>query len=1228
MKLNRLIVHGFKSFKDRTTIHFDTGITGIVGPNGCGKSNIVDALFWVMGEQSAKHLRGSSMQDLIFAGSEKHTPANWAEVTLVLGNDTGKPIHIGNKVVTPTEIQLTRKIYKNGETEYRINSIPCRLKDIQEVFMDTGSGAKSYSIIAQGEINRLVQSKPEDRRMIVEDVAGITKFKFRRKESVRKIEQAESNLNRLQDLKEEIGKNLKSLRKQSEKAERAKSLREKIIRYDLRVNSHREYDHLRILRDSYQNLNNLRPAIEANNLEKNKIEIDLQEERIIKTEQSQEIETFQEAINLASRKLAASEERLSYTKKNLKEKRDLVNSSQEMIEGLKDELLERQEKLDGLTVQLEELKKINLENENLEDIELELEKLSEEIKEKQEARNVLEKEISVRREELIHTENDIFKNKSRIEEYAHGLQDLGEAIDALEKEFSDSSSCINDEREAMNSARENLEVLKLKQEKIVGEVEVLEKQNQELDQLVRNKFRDVIIKESKLKSLEELNESAEYLESSVKDFLKADDKGSFKVLGTIINCDEKYLRPIETLFVEQFNSLTCVDTDNNFSNLLGEWTQNFNKGKIDIISGMSEVFTTSTEIIERLEVAGLSDITPIENVVGIDGDQKIKEMFKGYYIVSGLTAENCKQISNNIGFAGIISDDGNFCIKRNAGCKTITISGKDDYSHGVVHRNHLIKQLKEELVDLTQELQVQEQKLEKTKIDFDEIKEQHKTVNTEKMNAEAQFLASKTIFETNQKNSELSSNRLKNLTVRREELSKLRLEQLEEQEALQKSKEDLDTIVKNSMESFAVIQDELAPIEKRHRENNEILITKRIENENYEKNFNSLTQQISDNQDQNDRTNHRILSTSETIDEFNQEIEELSTSVTELEVSNLEDVRYLKDKSKEIKQMKRQLDELLNKMHGRENRVRKLSNEINKAEKYIITNEMKIEQVKVDEDQTVRDTFEKYQVDLRKVIKNYMDLDESLLNMLSDISSIYVMETESGPKEIKQEEYEFKLKSNHEIKESKERLRYNKTELLKLGEINWQAIHDYDDQKVRFNFLQEQEDELKQSLRDLNLAIDHIDKKSKIRFKEAFEQINFKFQKIFPIIFGGGEASLKLMGSFEDHNAGVDIVAMPPGKKMQHLNLMSGGEKALTALSLIFSVFLVKPAPFCLLDEVDAPLDDVNVGRFNDLLREMCNESQFVLITHNKKTMELNDMLYGITMQEPGVSSAVSVQYH
>ena len=315
-------------------------------------------------------------------------------------------------------------------------------------------------------------------------------------------------------------------------------------------------------------------------------------------------------------------------------------------------------------------------------------------------------------------------------------------------------------------------------------------------------------------------------------------------------------------------------------------------------------------------------------------------------------------------------------------------------------------------------------------------------------------------------------------------------------------------------------------------------------------------------------------------------------------------------------------------MQSRENELKDLTTKINQIEKKNVELSLKVEQIIIDEEILTKDCFDKYRVDLRDVLKLHLEYTTENLDGLSLREGMFEMESEEGVQVIEKVSYSFDKKFPAVLRESRDKYKRYRGELNRLGEINWQAIEDYDRQKLRYDFLKSQETELKKSIEDLELAISHIDEKSKTRFKDAFGEVNMRFEKVFPIIFGGGEARLEVVGDLDSDECGIDIIAKPPGKKMQSINLMSGGEKAMTAVSLIFSIFLVKPSPFCLLDEVDAPLDDANVGRFNELLREMSSESQFILITHNKKTMELNDTLYGVTMQEPGVSKAVSVQLH
>jgi chromosome segregation protein len=401
-----------------------------------------------------------------------------------------------------------------------------------------------------------------------------------------------------------------------------------------------------------------------------------------------------------------------------------------------------------------------------------------------------------------------------------------------------------------------------------------------------------------------------------------------------------------------------------------------------------------------------------------------------------------------------------------------------------------------------------------------------------------------------------------------------------------------------------------------------------VEARSFESTLKSLNSQIEDLNGQIERLNQRLESNKTLVANYNTEIDQIIDELEKLEAANKEMSMHLSDKEDVLNLLKDSLGQLLLSMKDREDEVKDITAKINKNQREIAELEVKLSQSIVEEEQNVRNIFEKYHIDLRLVLGNFLSYEESDYQELKDVNSMFWMETEEGLKEIDRKDFEFTRRYGQDLKECSDKLKNYKLEFGRLGDINWQAIEDYDRQKLRADFLKIQETELKSSLEDLQKAIAHIDEKSKIRFQAAYDEVNVRFQKVFPIIFGGGSADLKIVGDINDADCGIDIVAQPPGKRMQNINLMSGGEKAMTAVSLIFSIFLVKPSPFCLLDEVDAPLDDANVGRFNELLREMSSESQFILITHNKKTMELNDTLYGVTMQEPGVSKAVSVQLH
>jgi chromosome segregation protein len=1225
VRLKRLIVQGFKSFKDRTTIHFDDGITGIVGPNGCGKSNIVDALFWVMGEQSAKHLRGNTMKDVIFSGSSKYSPSTWAEVTLVLDNDAGKHIHINNTVCSPSEIQLTRKLYRNGETEYRINGEPCRLKDIHEVFMDTGAGAKSYSIIAQGEINRLVQAKPEERRTMIEEVAGITKFKIRKRDSLKKIEQTEQNLHRLSDLQIEIEKSLKSLEKQAEKAERARTLKDKVRRHDLIVHSHKEFDLLREYKDLSSTIIEKKSELENWALTKTSLELSLQEERIRKDDLSEEIDGKQKEFNERSKKLAAAEERLNSLCRSLTDKEKNIEARIKDIDETREELADRNQRKEKL---IEAISDIEAEGQDEHDLgELQdkvalmrddLDELESEIKEKR-------KELEVSMASFQQIDQTLFQNQSKQEEFSRTLQDLTQEIEIFENQYSGVSSEIRNERDIVNNLEQKVSQVTQQESEVKTDLKALQEQKKQNEVRFREMTKNKITIESRLHSLVEMNQSLEGREEGVQVAMDTIGQDSLAILGSLVKCDEKYTAGVQLALGHWLDRL--VSLSGKEQGLL-EWMGQQTDLKLDVLlEANNQEAAISDEAFERLKVSFGEGLLPLKEIVHFD--EKISHfssVLEGYYLCESLRIEEMQNFDGPK-FKGIFQRDGAKGIRLSDGMKMVSLYGGEQ-EQGFVARNNMIQKLSEELsvieseyVQLETQIQELSDVLNAKELEFERVREQLLEVNST-------YASKKSALESKSSNMKSGQEKLEILKKRKADTSVLRLKLMEDEEDLLKEKtsfdsrkNDLSLVLEELQEQFELKNSQYTDIKDELRE-------KQMQAQSYEQRLNSVKSQLEDVQSQIDRQTQRIEQAQRQVEEYQAQMDQINQDLTSLETENQEQASLLSDEEEDLNDIKEVLTQLLLQMQEREEQVKELTSNINRYEKEMAAAEARLGQIRIEEEQNVRNAFEKYQVQLRECLGRYLEYLESEYQGLHSLTGLNVMETETGPEEIAFADYEFTRRYGQDLKESDVKLRQYRAELSRLGDINWQAIEEYERQKLRFDFLRIQEVELKKSLENLQTAIAHIDEKSRERFKIAFEEVNTRFQKVFPIIFGGGSAQLKVTGDINDPECGVDIIAQPPGKNMQSINLMSGGEKAMTAVSLIFSIFLVKPSPFCLLDEVDAPLDDANVGRFNELLREMSKESQFILITHNKKTMELNDTLYGVTMQEPGVSKAVSVELH
>ena len=1228
MKLIRLHLQGFKSFKDKTTIVFDDGITGIVGPNGCGKSNIVDALFWVMGEQSAKHLRGNKMKDLIFAGSSKYAPGGFAEVTLVLENDEGKHIHIGNQVSKPTEIALTRKLYKNGETEYRINGIPARLKDIHEVFMDTGAGAKSYSIIAQGEINRLVQAKPEERRTMIEEVAGITKFKLRKRDSLKKIEQTQSNLNRLNDLQAEIYKNLKSLEKQAEKAEKARRLKDRIKHHQLIVDSHKEFDFLNDYVNSKRRLDQNTIDHEQSNLKKEALELTLEDERIKKIDLMENVDGLQAEYNEMAKELAASEERLKHLKRTREDKQKHIEDRNNENEELNTDILQRKGRLEELQMKLQDLEAQNYEEMDFSELEEKVESLREQLSENEEEINDLTTQLDDAKTEFAQIDQVVFRNTSKLDEYSKNLEDIIAEVEEIETTSASFSDELVNLRSETQTAKERLLDLEAKHVEMKADLEDKEQTLKEKDSYLRDLSKEVIQLESKRQSLIDINKTGEGVKEGALSFIEESGAANFEILGNLIECEAEYAPALEALFENSFDALIANDED---TTNLPNWYSNHTDKSFDFLMPSETVELCGPETAERLSLKGLGNVIALEDVLKVNNAEfsaKLKVFFNGFYVAENMTAEAALKITNDIRFRGIVSMDGNILLEKTLNGIKLSARSEDDKGLGVVQRNNLINELTETYEVKKVELEELEQYVSDLSETVDTLKIEFETLTKDFNEANTNFVGLKSSLDSKESSYGTTSSRLDILNNRKNEISKAKLELLEQEEDIHTKKDSLADRVESLTEALAEAKERVEEVKSSYEVERSELIQLQANAKTYTSQLDNLKSQITDVESQITRYEEKLEMNQELLEKYETEIEESESAVEVLSEENQNQAEIMAEKQSYIDLVRDELTQLLTGMQERENEVKTLTANINKIEKSNVELNMKVDQIKIDEEILVKDCFDKYRVDLRETLKCFLELTSDDLEGLSDLEGMTLMETEDGEIELEKEAYTFDKKFPAVLRESKEKFKRYRSDLNKLGEINWQAIEDYDRQKLRHDFLRDQEQELKKSLEDLQMAIDHIDEKSKTRFKEAFDEVNSKFTKVFPIIFGGGEARLEVVGDLNSTECGIDIIAKPPGKKMQSINLMSGGEKAMTAVSLIFSIFLVKPSPFCLLDEVDAPLDDANVGRFNELLREMSSESQFILITHNKKTMELNDTLYGVTMQEPGVSKAVSVQLH
>lgn len=1188
MRIKKLELVGFKSFKDKTVILFDAGVTGIVGPNGCGKSNIVDAITWVMGEQSAKHLRGSSMEDVIFGGAEGYAPGGFAEVTMTLENDGG-PFPV--KYLSFTEVAVTRRLHRSGESEYLVNREPARLRDIQEIFMDTGAGSKGFSIIEQGAIGKIITAKPLDRRSLIEEAAGITKFKVRKRESQRKIQATDQNLVRLKDIIAELKRQIDSLQRQAKRAERYRELKIQVEDLELLLSSKQYLQMNEDLKNLKANFTENEDSDIQATSELDTLTAEVERLALEITEKEKYVEIQAVQANQYKQQVREKENIIQRLKFEVEqaERNQLVQTSmkQEAIQRktiLEVQLTELRERLSAVTQEVETLEKTHTEKEEV------FQRMQSRIQTADQELTAIRRELMTVNSALTQVEINVSSLEARIEEVEQKREELVSTVTSLREKESEFSK-------RKNSFYNDLERERQLQLSIMGDVENFEANKVALEEQVESrrnevqKYKDELNQvASRLYGLEDLQSNFEGFEEGVKNVMlwkkaqtevHADGSVSHIMpVADVIEVPPQYEVAMEAALGPKLQMLLSHDSKDSMSAVQHLKEKN---------GGRSSFFASDMAMISSLQRKGdPSNEDGVRQLLSkvINAPEKYKNLVE--FITDDIA------VVDSIGTAlrlrpqytgwNFVTEDGD--VLTAAG--VLTGGASDSADSGMLKRRREIKELSQQKDELAGKLALSQATLEK-------LEEQFEKVATELESAKTQQIQKELMIAELKKDFERAENELKSVTDslerQNQELSEVdnRKLSLEEKRDQEQERATGFRNRKNELETNA------QTIEVEYEEAKQGIDQVRVDAMNARVKFAQSTQE---KQGLTNQLNMLEASYDETSTKLDQMINESDINTQTLSVSQvqLEEEKVLlekiiqqaQDAEQASSQSRNEFTEISNEHMRKQQRVLEIQRIRN--EKQALVNEMrfKIEQTQMKLQYLVDQMRERYMLDLAVKSQEYIERE-------CDVEA-----------------------TEREVNDLKDKIK-------KIGEVNLSAIQEYDDIQKRYEFLVQQENDLTEAKENLRRVIDRINRICNKRFRETFDSVNERFQKVFPVLFGGGEAQLILIEIEGEDELGIDIMAKPPGKKLQNITLMSGGEKALTSVALIFSIFLVKPSPFCLLDEVDAPLDDANVFRFNDLVREMAKRSQIIIVTHNKNTMEINEKLYGVTMQEKGVSRMVSV---
>ncbi|MCK4248311.1 MAG: chromosome segregation protein SMC [Candidatus Omnitrophica bacterium] len=1185
MYFKKLELFGFKSFADKTTLNFEPGVTAIVGPNGCGKSNIADAIRWVLGEQSARLLRGSHMEDIIFNGTSQRQALSMSEVSLTLS---------GCSPVLPSEydeVTVTRRIFRSGESQYFLNKTQVRLKDISELFMGTGVGTRAYSMIEQGKIDLILSSKPEDRRFIFEEAAGITKYKSKKKETLRKLEQTEANLIRVNDIVKEVKRQINSIDRQARKAHRYKERFDQLKDLELKISGIKYESITEQLSQTGEYLNSLRQkeseqislssksGDDTNHL---RVESESVEDRLSRVREEQveiekEIDRYGSRINMDEERIQELGSRHESVGLEIEELNKKIDESSGTIEGLnsnvsdaesilgqkKDELNLRQSKLDELQ------DRITRDKEQLE-------------RSKIEVIDIAQNQTRIK--------NDLIKISADMANLNSRLRRLKSEEAASSTELTALDDKLNTSSEALKAALEAVEDIIRQRHDLEDQLRHREDERLTLTERLNSQKECLTVASSKLEFLEELRRKYEGFTAGVKELINLKNtnpaayQGIQGLVYDVIEVEPGYEAALESAFGEWLQAI-IVDSSEEVKRL-SDYLDEHDLGRAWFLS------VENIRLLNNESIAGLQDregiTAKVTDFIRTPDQYKqvINWLLKDTYLVDSI--DQALKITASVPETDkcrFVTREGRIIYKGSlvwSGSKKVSPEG------GLIARQALIRGLKQEVEVLNKEVALKE-------TEFKDLSDRIQSINQQLIKMRHDLDEKRldvTQKQTAQTRLESEHKKLKDEL----ELTQLEISELQEQLAQNTGEqEQLEARLRRIEESHNNIQTLMTNTQNDINQMS-------IEREQVLMAIGEFRAEVSSSQEKLNRYLSSKDIYQKNLDEYRQSAQARSEQLSQFDTT----VERLKS---EIIQSKTRLDELA------EKKIRTTGSLNEVLEKRTgINNQLKNEE----------DLRQQKQDELEKIRRQLYEHQEKNTELSFKAQRIQERMEETYKVDIR--DMELNIPSDFNKEQACLSIEELKSKLDKFGAVNVAAIEEHQELTERYEFLTTHQQDLAQARESLLKVIAKINRTTRKLFMETFTQIQTTFREFFKQLFGGGNADLVLVDQQDILETGIEIMARPPGKKIQAISLLSGGERSMTAIALLFSIFKVKPSPFCVLDEMDAALDEANVDRFSRVLTDFVKMSQFIIITHNKKTIGTADVMYGVTMAEFGISRIVSVK--